>query len=93
MPHLQQGAKVLGKKALPTGVQVAQDVLAGNNVNTALTKRSREAVGRLVPQAGSGRKSTKRKVQFRDLPPLKKRKIVVLDPKTKTTFNFGRKFK
>ena len=34
MPHLQQGAKVLGKKALQTGVQVAQDVLGGSNVNT-----------------------------------------------------------
>ena len=43
MPHLQQGAKVLGKKALQTGVQVAQDVLEGNNVNTALARRSREA--------------------------------------------------
>ena len=32
MPHLQRGAKVLGKKALQTGVQVAQDVLEGNNV-------------------------------------------------------------
>ena len=64
MPHLQQGAKVLGKKALQTGVQVAQDVLEGNNVNTALAKRSREAIGGLVPQAGSGRTSTKRKVQF-----------------------------
>ena len=89
MPHLQQGAKVLGKKALQTGVQVAQDVLERNNVNTALAKRNREAFGGLVPQAGSGRKSTKRKVRFRDLPPLKKRKTVVL----KTTFNFGRKFK
>ena len=79
MPHLQQGAKVLGKKALQTGVQVAQDVLEGNNVNTALAKRSKEAISGLVPQAGSGRKSTKRKVRFRDLPPLKKRKTVVLD--------------
>ena len=34
MPHLQQSAKVLGKKALQTGVQVAQDVLGGSNVNT-----------------------------------------------------------
>ena len=68
--------KVLGKKALQTGVQVAQDVLEGNNVNTALAKRSREANGELAPQAGSGRKSTKRKVQPRLF---KKRKIVVLD--------------
>ena len=79
MPHLKQGAKVLGKKALRTGVQVAQDVLEGNSVNAALAKRSREAIGELVPQAGSGRKSTKRKVQLRGLPPFKKRKTVVLD--------------
>ena len=52
---------MLGKKALQTGVQVAQDVLEGNNVNLALAKRSREAIGELVPQAGSGRKSTKKK--------------------------------
>ena len=37
---------------------MAQDVLEGNNVNTALAKRSKEAIGGLVPQAGSGRKST-----------------------------------
>ena len=81
MPHLQQGAKVLGKKALQTGVQVAQDVLEGNNVNTALAKRSKEAISGIAPLAGSGRKSTKRsrKVRFRGLPPLKKRNIVVLD--------------
>ena len=79
MPHLQQGAKVLGKKALQTGAQVAQDVLEGNNVNTALAKRSKEAIRGLVPQAGRGRTATKRKVQFRGLPPFKKPKTVVLD--------------
>ena len=79
MPHLQQGAKVLGKKALQTGAQVAQDVLEGNNVNTALAKRSKEAIGGLVSQVGRGRKATKTKVQFRGLPPFKKRKTVVLD--------------
>ena len=47
---------------------MAQDVLEGNNINTALAKRSKEAIGGLVvPQAGSCRKSTKRKVQFRGL--------------------------
>ena len=59
MPHLQQGAKVLGKKALQTGAHVAQDVLAGDHVNTALAKRSREAIGDLVSQAGRGQSSTK----------------------------------
>ena len=38
---------------------MAQDVLEGNNVDTALAKRSKEAIGGLVPQSGSGRKSTK----------------------------------
>ena len=79
MPHLQQGAKMLGKKALQTGVDVAQDVLAGENVKTATKKRAKQAIGGLVSQAGSGRKATKRKVQFRGLPPFKKRKTVVLD--------------
>ena len=74
MPHLQQGAKVLGRKVLQTGVQVPQDVLEENNVNTALVRRSREAIGGLVPQAGSGRKSTKRKVRSRDLPHSRKEK-------------------
>ena len=93
MPHLQQGAKVLGKKALQTGVQVAQDVLEGNNVNTALAKRSREAIGGLVPQAGSGRKSTKRKEYSFVVYPRSRNEKQLCWIKTKTTFNFGRKFK
>ena len=82
IPRLQQGAKLLGKKALQTGVQVAQDVLEGEDVDTALAKRSREVIGELVPQAGSGRKYTKKKkklVPFRGLPPGKKRKTIVLE--------------
>ena len=79
IPHLQQGAKLLGKKALQTGVQVAQDVLEGDGVDTALAKRSREVIGELVPQAGSGRKYTKKKVPFRGFPPDKKRKTVVFE--------------
>ena len=55
---------------------MAQDVLEGNNVNTALAKHSKEAICGLVPQAGSGRKATKRKVQFCGLPQFKKRKTV-----------------
>ena len=34
VPHLQEDAKMLGKKALQTGVDVAQDVLAGENLKT-----------------------------------------------------------
>ena len=36
MPHLQQGPKVIGKKALQTGVNVAQDVLDGDNIKKAI---------------------------------------------------------
>ena len=60
---------MLGKKVLTTG----------HHVNIGLAKRSREAIGGLVPQAGSDRKSTKsRKVQFR-LPPFKKHKTIALE--------------
>ena len=64
MPHLQQGAKMLGKKALQTGVQVAQDVLGGENVKTATKKRAKQALGlpsQNSSQSGRGRKATKRK--------------------------------
>ena len=65
MPHLQQGAKVLGKKALQTGVQVAQDVLEGDNVKTAVSKRAKQALSDMSSQnssqSGSGRKATKRR--------------------------------
>ena len=50
MPQLQQGAKMLGQKALKTGVDVAQDVLAGEKVKTAVSKRSKQARSRNKPQ-------------------------------------------
>ena len=68
MPHLQQGAKMLGKKALQTGVQVAQDVLGGENVKTATNKRAKQALGlpsQNSSQSGEGRKAIKRKAQPR----------------------------
>ena len=81
VPHLRQGAKVVGKKALQTGANVAQDVLQGENFNTAVTKRGRQALGlasQKSPQAqsGEGRKATKRKAQPKtfSLAPAKKQK-------------------
>ena len=64
MPHLQQGAKMLGKKALQTGVDVAQDVLAGENVKTATKKRAKQALGlpsQNSSQSGEGQKSYNKK--------------------------------
>ena len=79
MPHLRQGAKVVGKKALQTGANVAQDMLEGENFNTAVAKRGRQALGlasQKSPQSGAGRKALKRKTQLRNnsLTPVKKRK-------------------
>ena len=68
MPHLQQSAKMLGKRALQTGVQVAQDVLGGENVKTATKKRAKQALGlpsQNSSQSGAGKKAIKRKAQPR----------------------------
>ena len=45
MPRLQQGAKMIGKKALQTGGNVAQDVLDGDNIKKAISKRAKQALG------------------------------------------------
>ena len=81
VPHLRQGAKVLGKKALQTGANVAQDVLEGENFNTAVEKRGRQALGLASQkspqtQAAAGRKAIKRKAQPKtsSSAPAKKRK-------------------
>ena len=93
MPHLQQGARVLGKKALQTGVDVAQDVLAGENLKTATKKRAKQALGlpsQDSPQSGAGKKGTKRKVQPTEnsSPPGKKRKTFPQQEKPEDKFSF-----
>ena len=82
VPHLKQGAKILGKKALQTGVAVGQDILEGKNLNQSIQKRGKQAIGELASQnssqaqSGDGRKATKRKAQPSNIssPPGKKRK-------------------
>ena len=82
LPHLKQGAKAVGKKALQTGVNAAQDALAGENLKVAVTKRVKEAINDTVSrntprsQIGNGQKAIKRKVQPRknSSPSGKKRK-------------------
>jgi len=44
MPHFQQGAKVMGKKALQTGVNVAQDIPDGDNLKTAVRKQAKQTL-------------------------------------------------
>ena len=92
VPHLKQGAKMLGKKAPQTGVNVAQDVLAGENLKTAVTKQGKKALGltsQKSPQSGDGKKGTKRKAQLRNnsSPPGKKRKTSPQQKKLEERFS------
>ena len=78
MPLLRQGAKVLGKKALQTGVNVAQDVIEGKDIKAAVSKRVEQALGDITSpqeQSGSGRKAIKRKSRFHSSARSKRRKI------------------
>lgn len=67
LPFLQQGAKTLGRAALNTGLNIAQDVLAGKALKDSARSRvqqtaqtsKEQALNRL--QTGRGRKRLKRK--------------------------------
>ena len=95
MPHLQQGAKVIGKKALQTGVNVDQDVLDGDNIKKAISKQAKQALGlpaqnSLQGQSGAGKKAIKRKAQGStrlSSPPGKKAKTSPQQKKSKTIFD------
>ena len=93
VPHLQQGAKILGIKALQTGVNITQDVLAGENLKTAVAKQGKNVLGlpsQNTPQSGAGRKGTKRKAQGTKIssPPGKKRKTSPQKRKPEEKFSF-----
>ena len=95
MAHLQQDANVIGKKALPTGVNVAQDVLDGDNIKTAAHKRTKQVLGlpsqnSLQGQSGAGKKAIKRKAQGTKIssPPGEKAKASPQQKKPKEKFSF-----
>ena len=81
MPHLRQGAKVLAKKALQTGVNVAQDVIEGKDIKVAVSKRAKQALGDFTSQnspqeqSGGGRKAIKKKSHCHSSARSKRRKI------------------
>ena len=93
-PHLKQGAKGLGKKALQTGVNVAQDMLAEENVKTATSKRVKQVLGDIPSQnssqSGAGRKARKRKAQpiKNSSPPGKKQRTSLQKKKPEEKFYF-----
>ena len=96
MSHLQQGAKVVGKKALQTGVNVAQDVLGGDNIKTAISKQAKQAIGNMTSQksqqgqSGAGKKAIKRKAQGSTIssPPGKKAKTSPQQKKPEEKYSF-----
>ena len=91
--YLNQAKRKGGNLLTFHGSRFQQEYGLGTIFNTALAKRSREAIaGGLVPRAGSGRKSTKRKVQLPGLLPFRKRKTVVLD-QDQDNFQLCPKFK
>ena len=81
MPYIRQGAKMLGKKALKTGVNVAQDVIEGKDIKATVSKRVEQALGDITSQnspqeqSGGGRKAIKRKSQLHSFARSKRRKI------------------
>ncbi|PVD26835.1 hypothetical protein C0Q70_11982 [Pomacea canaliculata] len=53
LPLVKRGGKALLKEGLHTGVQIAQDVMSGQNFKTAMQERGKEAGKRLFNQAVS----------------------------------------
>ena len=52
-PLLKRGAKALGKQALTTGMELANDLIEGRNFKTAAKKRLKRAGSKLINEAGS----------------------------------------
>ena len=95
MPHLQQDAKVSVKKGFTNSVNVVQDVLDGDNIKTAVHRRTKQALGLpsqnlLQAQSGAGRKAIKRKEQGTKIssPQGKKAKTSPQQKKPKEIFSF-----
>ena len=86
---------MIGKKALQTRVNVAQDVLDGDNIKTAVHKRTKQALGlpsqnSLQGQSGAGKKSIKRKAQGTKIisPPGKKAETSPQQKKPEEKYSF-----
>ncbi|GFO17929.1 gypsy retrotransposon integrase 1 [Plakobranchus ocellatus] len=61
MPMLKRGGKALLQEGLNTGLDIARNVMAGENIKTAAKKRVRQPGKNLIEKAGAST-SRKRKV-------------------------------
>ena len=98
LPFLKQGARTLGRAVLKTGVNVAQDVLAGKNLKQSARSRigqsaqslKEQALTHLIGQRGSGQKSLKRKKPQRSVSSTQTTRVKRAKTKQKKKQSLGR---
>ena len=74
IPFLKKGAKAVGKQAMKTGMNIAQEVMLGQNIKKAAKRHLSQGLTELVTQQGRGQARRRRG------PPgerIKRRKIVI----------------
>ena len=54
VPFIKKGAQLIGKQAMKTGMDIAQDAMQGQNIKTAAKRRASEGWRELVYQKGRG---------------------------------------
>ena len=75
LPFLKKGAKAVGKQAMKTGMNIAQEAMLGHNVKKAAKRHLSQGLTELVTQRGRGRPGRRQRG-----PPgerVKRRKIAV----------------
>ena len=55
LPFLKKGAKAVGKQAMKTGMNIAQEVMLGQNIKKAAKRHLSQGLTELVTQCGRGR--------------------------------------
>ena len=55
IPFLKKGAKAVGKQAMKTGMNIAQEVMLGQNIKKAAKRHLSQGLTELVTQRGRGR--------------------------------------
>ena len=74
MPFLKKGAKAVGKQAMKTGMNIAQEIMLGQNIKKTAKRHLSQGLTELVTQQGRGQARRRRG------PPgerVKKRKISI----------------
>ena len=61
LPFLKKGAKAVGKQAMKTGMNIAQEVMLGQNIKKATKRHLSQGLTELVTQHGRGRLRRKRR--------------------------------